>query len=75
MRSEISSSGEVGFWVGTTRLGVVCLAAAVLTLATAFFLDLPGARWGAAVDFSSDFLGLAVSLVAFTVDFAGAFLT
>ena len=35
--SEISSSGEVGFWVGTTRLGVLGLAAAVLALAAAFF--------------------------------------
>jgi len=32
------------FWVGTTRLGVTALAAAVLTLATAFFLEFPGAR-------------------------------
>jgi len=61
--------------VGNTKLGVVGLAAAVLTLATAFFLDFPGARRGAAVDFSSGFLGLAVSLVAVTVGFAGAFVT
>ena len=61
--------------MGTTRLGVVGLAAAVLTLANAFFLDFPGACCGAAVDFSSGFLGLAVSLVAVTVGFAGAFQT
>ena len=33
-----------GIWVGTTRLGVVSLAAAVLTPATAFFLFFAEAR-------------------------------
>ena len=54
-RSEISSSGEVEFWVGTTRFGGVVLAAAVLTLAAAFFLDFPAVRLGAAVDLGSGF--------------------
>jgi len=33
-----------GFWVGTTRLGFVGLAAAVEALAAAFFWDFPEAR-------------------------------
>jgi hypothetical protein len=53
-RSEISSSGEEEDWVRTTSSGVVGLAAAVLTLAAAFFFDFPAADLGAAVD-----LGLA----------------
>jgi hypothetical protein len=53
-RSKISSSGEVGDWVGTTRSGVVGLAAAVLTL-TAFFFDFPAAGLVAAVDFGLGF--------------------
>jgi len=54
-RSEISSSGEVGLWVGTTRLDVVGVVAAVLTLAAAFFLDFPETRLGAAVGLGSGF--------------------
>ena len=54
-RSEISSSGEVEFWAGTTRFGGVGLAAAVLTLAAAFFLAFPAVRLGAAVDLGSGF--------------------
>ena len=54
-RSEISSRGEVEFWVGTTRFGVVGLAAAVLTLAAAFFFDFPVACLGAAVGLGSGF--------------------
>ena len=54
-RSEISSSGEVEGWVGTTRLGGVVLAAAVLTLEAAYFLDFPAYRLGAAVDLGSGF--------------------
>ena len=53
-RSEISSSGEVEFWVGTMFGGVV-LAAAVLTLAAAFFFDFPAACLGAAVGLGSGF--------------------
>jgi hypothetical protein len=49
-RSEISSSGEVGDWVGTTSSGVVGLAAAVLKLAALFF-EFPAAGLVAAVDF------------------------
>jgi len=52
---QISSSGEVGLWVGTTRLGVVGVAAAVLTLAAALILDFPAARVGAVVDLGSGF--------------------
>jgi len=47
---EISSSGENGLWVGTTRLGVVDVAAADFTLAASFLLDFPAARLGATVD-------------------------
>ena len=70
-RSEISSSRKVGLWVGTTMLGVVGVAAAVLTIAAAFFLDFPEARLGAAVGF----WGLAVSFVAVTKGFSGASVT
>jgi len=44
-----------GLWAGTTRLGVVGVAAAILTLAAAFFLDFPEARLGAAMDLISGF--------------------
>jgi hypothetical protein len=53
-RSEISSSGEMGDWVGITSSVVVGLAAAVLTLA-AFFLGFPAAGLVAAVDFGLGF--------------------
>ena len=64
--------------MGTTRLGVfglVGLSAAGLALAAAFFSDFPGARLEAAGGLGSGFLGLAVSLVAVTVAFEGAFVT
>ena len=61
--------------MGTTGLVVVGVAAAVLTLAAAFFLDFPEARLEAAVALSSGFLGLAVSLVAVTIGFSGASVT
>ena len=62
--------------MGTTRLGVVGVAAAVLTLAAAFFLDFPEARLvGAAVDLGSGCLGLAVFLVAVTMDLPSASVT
>jgi hypothetical protein len=41
----------VELWLGTTRLGVVGLAAAVLTLAAAVFLDFPAAGLEAAEGF------------------------
>ena len=50
--------------MGTTRYGIVGLAAAVLTLTAAFFFDFPAAGLVAAVDFDSGFLALAVYLVA-----------
>jgi hypothetical protein len=53
----------------------VGLAAKVLTLAAAFFFDFPAADFGAAVDLGSDFLGLAVFLVAATLSCSGAFVT
>jgi hypothetical protein len=40
-RSEISSSGEVELLVGSTRSGVMALAATVLVLAAAVFLGFP----------------------------------
>jgi hypothetical protein len=39
----------------TTSSGVVCLAAAVLTLAAAFFFDFPESGLGPAIDLGSDF--------------------
>jgi len=54
---------------------VVCFAAAVLTLAAAFFLDFPAAGLVAAVDFGLGFLGLAVLVVAVTSGSSGASVT
>jgi hypothetical protein len=45
----------VEHWFGTTSLGVVGLAAAVLTLAAAFFLDVTAAGLRAAAVLGSDF--------------------
>ena len=61
--------------MGTTRPGVVCLTAAVVTLAAAFFLGFPAAGLVAAVDLGLDFLGLAVFLVVVTLVCLGASLT
>ena len=47
--SEISSSGEVEFWVGTAGFGSVVLSAAGLPLSAAF-LDFPATLLGAVVD-------------------------
>jgi hypothetical protein len=74
-RSEISSSGEVEDWVGTTRSGVVGLAAAVLTLAAAFFFVFPATGLVAAVHIGLGFLDPAVFLVAVTLDCEGASVT
>ena len=52
--------------MGTTRSGVVGLAAAVLTLAAAFFFVFRAASLVAAVDLGLGFLGPAVFLVAGT---------
>jgi hypothetical protein len=74
-RSEISSSGEVEDWVGTTNLGVGSLAGAVLTLAAAFFFVFPAAGLVASVDFGLGFLVPAVFLVVVTVGCEGASVT
>jgi hypothetical protein len=74
-RSEISSSGKVEYCVGTTSLGVGGLAAAVLTVAAAFFFVFPAAGLVAAVDFGLGFLDPAVFLVAVTVGCEGASVT
>jgi hypothetical protein len=74
-RPEISSSGQEEHWVGTISSGVVGLAATVLTLAAAFFFDIPAADLGAAVDLESGFLDLAVFLVAATLGCWGPFVT
>jgi hypothetical protein len=66
-RSEISWSGEVEDWVGTTWSGGVGLAVAVLTLAAAFFFIFPAAGLVAAVGFGLGFIGPAVFLVAVTL--------
>ena len=73
-RSDISSSGEVVDWVGTTSSGVEGLAAAVLTLAAAFFF-FTAAGLVAAADFGLGFLGPAVFLVAVTLGCEGASVT
>jgi hypothetical protein len=67
--------GDLEDWVGTTRSGVVGLAAAVLTLAAAFFFGLSVAGLVAAVYFSLGFLGPAVFLVAVTLDCVSASVT
>jgi hypothetical protein len=51
--------------------GVVGLAAAVLTIAAAFFLGFPVAGLVATVDLGSGFLGLAVFLVVVTLGCLG----
>jgi len=61
----------VEFRVGTTRLGVVGLAAAVLTLVAASFFDLT-AGFGSAVRLGS---GLAAFLVAVILACSGASVT
>jgi len=66
---------EVELLVGTTRSGVVGLAAAILTLAAAFFLVFPAAGSVAAVDLGSGFLYLAVFLVAVTLGCLGSSVT
>ena len=60
--------------MGTTRFGVVVLAAAVLTLAAAFF-DFPAERLVATVVLVSVFCGLAFYLVAITLFCSGTFVT
>ena len=74
-RSEISSIVELEDWVGTTSSGVEGLAAAVLTLAAAFFFVFPAAGLVAAEDFGLGFLALAVFLVAVTLGCEGASVT
>ena len=61
-------------WVGTTKLGFAGLAAVVLTLAAAFFLDFHAAGLGAVVVLYSG-LGLAVFLVAVTLGCSDASVT
>ena len=73
-RSEISSSELKELWVGSTSLGVVGLAAAVSTIATAF-LGFAAAGLGAAAVLGSGFLGLAVLLLAVTLGCLGASVT
>jgi len=55
MVSEISSSGDLGLWLGTNKRAVVRLADPVLTPAACFFLYILEARLDAAVDLSSGF--------------------
>ena len=59
--------------MGTTRSGVMGLAAAVLTM-RAGFLCFPAAGLEAAVDLGSGFLGI-VFLVVVTLGCLGAFVT
>jgi len=62
-------------WLGTTSSRVVGLAAAVLTLATAFFFAFPVVGLVAAGDFGLEFLGQAFFLVAVTLGFESASVT
>jgi len=61
--------------VGTTRSGVVGLAAADLTLAAVVFLDFPAAGLVDAVDLGSGFFGPAVYLVTVTLGCLGTSVT
>lgn len=61
--------------VGTTKLGIVDLVVAVLTLMAAFFLNFPVAGTGAAVVLGSGFSGLAVLLLVVTVGCSGTSIT
>ena len=61
--------------MGTTSSRVEGLAAAVFTLADAFFFALQAAGLVAAADFSLGFLGPAVFLVAVTLSCEGASVT
>ena len=61
--------------MGTTSSGVVCLAAATLTLAAPFFFAFPAAGLVAAADFGLGFLGPAIFLVAVTLGCEGASVT
>jgi hypothetical protein len=70
----MSSSGEVGDWVGTTSSEIVGLAAAVLTLA-AFFFGFPAACLLAAVNCGLGCRDPAVFLVAVTLGCEGASVT
>jgi hypothetical protein len=74
-RLEIPLSGELVGCGFATRLFAVGLAAAIFTLVAAVFLDLTVATLGAAVVLGSDFLGLAVFLVAVTFGCLGACVT
>ena len=74
-RTEISSSGVVKVWVGTTSSGDVCFAATVLTFAAAFFFGFQAAGLVAAVDIGLEFLGLAFFLVAVTLGCVGVSVT
>ena len=66
---------EVETLGGTTRLGVVGVAAAVFTLVCAFFVDFPAAHLRAAVYLGSGVLCLVGSLMAVTIGFSGASVT
>ena len=57
------------------QVGVVGLAAAVLTLAATLLLDFPAASLGAAVVLGSDFCGRPGFLVAVTLSFSEASVT
>jgi hypothetical protein len=71
----MSSSAEVGGCAVTTRVFALGLAPTVLTLAGALFLGLTVAALAAAVGLGTEFLGLAVFLVAVTFGGSGASVT
>ena len=61
--------------MGTTRLGCCGSGGRGFDTRGCFLLRLSEARLGADVDLSSGFSGLAVSVVAVTIGFSGAYVT
>ena len=68
----MSSSGEVEVCVGATSSVVVCLAAAVLTLVSAYFFGFPAAGLVAVLDLGLGFLSPAAFLVEVALCCVGA---
>jgi len=58
--------------VGTTRSGVMGLAAAIMTRTAVFSMDFPAAGLVAVADLGTNFLGPAVFLVAGNIGCLGA---
>ena len=65
--SEISASGEVEIWMGTSRLTGAGFAAQSMAPAATSFLDFPATGLGAALRLGSGFSGPVLLLVAVTI--------